>query len=313
MAFVALIGFAFFAFLPVLHNEFSWERFAGRVVLSLPVGVFAAYAAAQADRYMEIERRNRKLALALEALGPYLAPLPEDQQHQFRLELGSRTFGRTRDRSGVEQNEVPQVWSIFSLARRSLTSSLPTSSQGRSTAIGRSLMRAPGKSVPYCEFCGTIRPEGQEACREEEALVEQITAILKQAETGRLWAISVAKPVSRSRRSIAGRKPMAGCCRRGPRAEAAARGDTRLKRVVADLTLDKVMLQDVVQKCMVTSLQQPQGIGVRYKIVFASSAAEIALLQGRGIRGEYDRSWVCRALRHFHFRHGLNWTADRLQ
>lgn len=46
---------------------------------------------------MESERRNRKLALELEAIGPYLAPLPEERQLEFRLALGDRTFGREDD------------------------------------------------------------------------------------------------------------------------------------------------------------------------------------------------------------------------
>lgn len=98
--FGVVILFAYKAFLPALEGEFSWEKFAGRVVLTIAVGVFAAYAAAQADRYMESERRNRKLALELEAVGPYLAPLPEAQQQSFRLALGERTFGKDEQRFG---------------------------------------------------------------------------------------------------------------------------------------------------------------------------------------------------------------------
>ena len=30
----------------------------------------------------------------MEAIGPYLAPLPNEQQQSFRLQLGERTFGR---------------------------------------------------------------------------------------------------------------------------------------------------------------------------------------------------------------------------
>lgn len=107
-----VITFAFFAFLPAIQSEFSWEKFAGRVVLTLAVGVFAAYSSAQADRYMESERRNRRLALELEALGPYLAPLPEDKQQEFRLAIGDRTFGREeprlskRDRSPATLSDV---------------------------------------------------------------------------------------------------------------------------------------------------------------------------------------------------------------
>lgn len=99
--FAIVIAFAYKAFLPAIEGEFSWEKFAGRVALTIAVGVFAAYAAAQADRYMESERRNRKLALELEAVGPYLAPLPEEQQQSFRLALGERTFGKEEPRFGA--------------------------------------------------------------------------------------------------------------------------------------------------------------------------------------------------------------------
>jgi hypothetical protein len=91
---VALIVFAYTTFLPVVPGTFSWEGFAGRVFLSATVGVLAAYAASQADKFLEMERRNRKLALELEALGPFLAPLPTEFQDKFRLEIGDRSFGR---------------------------------------------------------------------------------------------------------------------------------------------------------------------------------------------------------------------------
>jgi hypothetical protein len=107
-AMVAVIVFAYLAFLPFTDRPFSWQQFAGKLVLAVSVGALAAYAAAQGDRAAERERRNRKLALELEAIGPYLAPLSEDKQHAFRVELGNRTFGmddepayrlRRRDRS----------------------------------------------------------------------------------------------------------------------------------------------------------------------------------------------------------------------
>ncbi len=88
------------AFLPLVKGGFTWESFAGRVFVSLTVGVLAAYAAAQADKHIQVERRNRKLALELEAIGPFLAPLPVDKQEEFRLEMGNRSFGR--DESGLD-------------------------------------------------------------------------------------------------------------------------------------------------------------------------------------------------------------------
>lgn len=98
-AMAGLIWVAVEAFLPTIiahpaNQQFDWPGFAGRVFVSLTVGVLAAYAAAQADRQSEIEKKNRKLALELQAVGPYLAPLPEEQQHKFIVELGERSFGR---------------------------------------------------------------------------------------------------------------------------------------------------------------------------------------------------------------------------
>jgi len=95
-----IIFIAAIAFMPLVQDAFTWEGFAGRVFVSLTVGVLAAYAAAQADKHSQVERRNRKLALELEAIGPFLAPLPVEKQEEFRLEMGNRSFGR--DESGLD-------------------------------------------------------------------------------------------------------------------------------------------------------------------------------------------------------------------
>ena len=79
--------------------------------------------------------------------------------------------------------------------------------------------------------------------------VEQITAVLKQAEAGmpvgelcRQVGISD-QTFYRWKKSYGGMLPSEARELKQLREESA-----RLKRVVADLTLDKVMLQDVVQK-----------------------------------------------------------------
>lgn len=91
-----LIYIAWQAFLPSIDKQqtFLWSAFAGRVFVSLTFGVLAAYAAHQANHYQDRERRNRKTALELESLGPYLASLPDTKQEEFRLLMADRTFGR---------------------------------------------------------------------------------------------------------------------------------------------------------------------------------------------------------------------------
>ncbi len=94
LAMGGVIFAAYKLFIPQLQGAFSWEAFAGRLILSLTVGVLAAYAANQADKYLDMERRNRQLALELAAIGPFLAPLPQEKQDEFRLNLGAKTFGQ---------------------------------------------------------------------------------------------------------------------------------------------------------------------------------------------------------------------------
>ena len=85
--------------------------------------------------------------------------------------------------------------------------------------------------------------------KKKRCFVEQITAVLKQAEAGapvgelcRQVGISD-QTFYRWKKSYGGMLPSEARELKQLREE-----NARLKRVVADLTLDKVMLQDVVQK-----------------------------------------------------------------
>lgn len=107
LAMAGLIAVAYKAFIPVVQGGFTWPGFAGKALLTFTVGVLAAYAGSQADKFLEIERRNRKMALELEAIGPYLAPLPQEQQDQFRVALGERSFGREEGALGRRGEKSP--------------------------------------------------------------------------------------------------------------------------------------------------------------------------------------------------------------
>jgi hypothetical protein len=91
---LGLIGFAFFAFLPAMKGGFTLEGFAMRAFLTVTVGVLAAYAATQADRFFQMERYNRKLALEFAAIDPFIALLPQEEQYKFKLEIGRRSFAQ---------------------------------------------------------------------------------------------------------------------------------------------------------------------------------------------------------------------------
>ena len=92
---------------PTSSDSVFYQGLAIRIFLSITIGVFAAYAAKQASHFLEMERKNRKLALELEALGPYIAPLDKDKQDEFRLKLGDRSFGVHDDTSHKVKSDDP--------------------------------------------------------------------------------------------------------------------------------------------------------------------------------------------------------------
>ena len=79
--------------------------------------------------------------------------------------------------------------------------------------------------------------------------VEQITAVLQQAETG-IPIMELCRQVGVSEQTFYRWKKAYGSMLPSEARELKQlrEENARLKRVVADLTLDKVMLQDVVQK-----------------------------------------------------------------
>ena len=92
---------------PAPSDSMFYQGLATRIFLSLTFGIFAAYAARQASHFLEMERKNRKLALELEALGPYIEPLDKEKQDEFRLKIGDRSFGVHDDISNKPTPDDP--------------------------------------------------------------------------------------------------------------------------------------------------------------------------------------------------------------
>jgi len=79
-----------------------------RIFLSITFGVFAAYAGQQASRFFQIEQKNRKLALELEALGPFIEPLSREDRDKFRVLVGDRSFG-VKESDGAKEQDPDAV------------------------------------------------------------------------------------------------------------------------------------------------------------------------------------------------------------
>lgn len=74
---------------------FDWSGFAARAFVAASFGVLASYGGVEAARYQRQERENRRKALELAALRPYVAELPKEHQDAFVIKIGEKMFGNS--------------------------------------------------------------------------------------------------------------------------------------------------------------------------------------------------------------------------
>lgn len=107
LAFALLIGLGWnqiAAFSQASPSSINWQLLVAKIFVALGMGAFAAYAATQAERAASSERRNRKLALELAAMGPFLTLLPKEEQDKFKVSVGDRYFGHVEADSEIKHS-----------------------------------------------------------------------------------------------------------------------------------------------------------------------------------------------------------------
>lgn len=111
---VSMIGIIIAALsLIIWPVENDWTAFATRVFLSGAFGIIATYAARESIQHRKKARINRKLALELAALNPYLALLPKDEQKKVKVNLADRFFGQPIDENQNEDySAIPLIEAI---------------------------------------------------------------------------------------------------------------------------------------------------------------------------------------------------------
>lgn len=92
---VLLAGFVLFALYAFFFpgaDSLDWGRFTRRIVATTAFLVAAGFCALQAARHQAHERSNRRLQLAVTALDPYLANLPEEMRHVVKERMADHIF-----------------------------------------------------------------------------------------------------------------------------------------------------------------------------------------------------------------------------
>ncbi|HGY9571518.1 TPA: hypothetical protein ACOJRH_005079 [Vibrio harveyi] len=100
---VCVVGYSFWE---TTTDTFQWENSVFRVVLALMLSVPAAYLARESAKHREQQYSHLQTSLDLKSITPYMASLPEDEQHKLKVEIANRIFA-SRDYSKVSIDSYP--------------------------------------------------------------------------------------------------------------------------------------------------------------------------------------------------------------
>lgn len=99
----ASLGYSFWE---TISTEFDWQKSIFRITLTFLLSVPAAYLARESAKHREQQYQHLQTSLDLKAISPFLASLPEDEQHKIKIAIASKIFAG-RDFSKVSADPYP--------------------------------------------------------------------------------------------------------------------------------------------------------------------------------------------------------------
>lgn len=100
---VLVVGYSFWE---TTNSDFNWQNSIFRIVLAFMLSVPAAYLARESAKHREQQYAHQQTSLDLKAIAPYIASLPENEQHKIKIEIAGRLFG-AKDFSKVSTDPYP--------------------------------------------------------------------------------------------------------------------------------------------------------------------------------------------------------------
>ncbi|MEO3723215.1 hypothetical protein ABHN98_01640 [Pseudomonas syringae] len=104
MALIAVsLGYSFWE---TIGTEFDWQKSLFRITLTFLLSVPAAYLARESAKHREQQYQHLQTSLDLKAISPFLASLPEEEQHKIKIAIASKLFAG-RDFSKTSADPFP--------------------------------------------------------------------------------------------------------------------------------------------------------------------------------------------------------------
>ena len=86
--------------------HFDWQTALFRLIFSLALSVPAAYLARESTKHRHQQYVYLRTSLDLQSINPYLASLPEEDQHKLKTEVANRIFGG-KDSAQIQSDSYP--------------------------------------------------------------------------------------------------------------------------------------------------------------------------------------------------------------
>lgn len=93
MLMLIIVGIVGLSFFETTHPRFDWQTGAFRMLFSVALSVPAAYLARESSKHRAQQNSHLRIALDLQAITPYLASLPTEEQHKLKVEVANKIFG----------------------------------------------------------------------------------------------------------------------------------------------------------------------------------------------------------------------------
>lgn len=92
-----------YSFWETIGTAFDWQKSLFRITLTFLLSVPAAYLARESAKHREQQYQHLQTSLDLKALSPFVASLPDEEQHKIKIAIASKIFaGRDFTKVGAD-------------------------------------------------------------------------------------------------------------------------------------------------------------------------------------------------------------------
>lgn len=112
---IVIVGYSFWE---STTDSFNWQSAVFRIVLSFFLSLPAAYLARESSKHRSQQNYHLQTALDLKAITPYIASLPDDEQHKIKSQIAHKIFAGQCSGSNVDAYPINTQEILMEIIRK---------------------------------------------------------------------------------------------------------------------------------------------------------------------------------------------------